>query len=887
MTEPAGTASARGAWRRRALRAINPGVVLRAVNPGAALRAAGIDSTLRWPWLLMALVLAPGAASGRRPWPQSLAELFPQVDFNRPSPLDLLRIPIQLLWLVLVRPAEVSGCVVPPAPAPRARTWGPALRRALRRVWRRADAAIDAALRGPARAIKALHDASAPAPGCGARLRRCAVGLLCAAATVVLIATPLATSEQAALAATLWLATLLLRRMAGPGIALVMACLSVFASTRYLWWRFAYTLNWDAPLDLAWGVLLLMAESYAWLMLLLGYFQTVHPLRRATVALPVDRRLWPTVDVFIPTYNEPPSVVMPTVDAALALDWPRDKLRVHLLDDGRREWFRRFAQAVGANYVARRDCHHAKAGNLNHALWRTNAAFVVIFDCDHVPTRTFLRETIGGFLVAPKLALVQTPHHFFSPDPFERNLDKFRRIPNELELFHSLVQDGNDLWNATFFCGSCAVLRRSAIEQIGGFAVETVTEDAHTALRLQRHGFDSALVNVPLAAGLATESLSAHIGQRIRWARGMAQIFRLDNPLLGRGLSWPQRLCYASSMLHFFNGGPRLVFLTAPIAFLLAGVHVIEAAPLEVLLYVLPHMAIASLTNSRLQGTHRGSFWSEVYETVLAWYITWPTLAALLSPRKGKFNVTVKGAGVQQGYFNWTLALPFLALAGLNLAAFGIGASRLSWASGAELGTTLLNMGWSGLNVVLLGAAIAVALEPPQRRGAHRVPLSVAAMLELPDGRRLRTLTHDVSAGGAALALPLGHVLARDALIVVTLGRGREAVHCRGRVAAVAPRGVHVHWQGVTREQRRALVQCTFARRNAWSSWRHGRRPDRLLRSLREVLDTGVAGYQRLGSHMLAGAVRRSAPLRRATRPLLRGTASLLPRTPVALAASL
>jgi cellulose synthase (UDP-forming) len=128
--------------------------------------------------------------------------------------------------------------------------------------------------------------------------------------------------------------------------------------------------------------------------------------------------------------------------------------------------------------------------------------------------------------------MMQTPHHFFSPDPFERNLGRFRKTPNEGTLFYGLVQDGNDMWDATFFCGSCAVIRRGPLDEIGGIAVETVTEDAHTSLRLHRRGHTSAYMRIPQAAGLATESLSAHIGQRIRWARGMIQIFRLDNPLL-------------------------------------------------------------------------------------------------------------------------------------------------------------------------------------------------------------------------------------------------------------------------------------------------------------------------------------------------------------------
>src|SRR4029079_5441858 len=141
------------------------------------------------------------------------------------------------------------------------------------------------------------------------------------------------------------------------------------------------------------------------------------------------------------------------------------------------------AATVGVAYLARADHAHAKAGNINHALAHTTAEHVAIFDSDHVPTRTFLEMTLGWFRRDPRLGLVQTPHHFYSPDPFERNLGHFRRIPNESELFHRLIQDGNDLWNASFFCGSCAVMRRAALDAIGGIAVETVTEDAHTALR--------------------------------------------------------------------------------------------------------------------------------------------------------------------------------------------------------------------------------------------------------------------------------------------------------------------------------------------------------------------------------------------------------------------
>ena len=276
---------------------------------------------------------------------------------------------------------------------------------------------------------------------------------------------------------------------------------------------------------------------------------------------------------------------------------------------------------------------------------------MAIFDCDHVPTRSFLQMTMGWMLRDPKLAMLQTPHHFYSPDPFERNLGQFRIIPNEGELFYGIVQDGNDFWNATFFCGSCAVLRRTALDEIGGIAVETVTEDAHTSLRMQMNGWGTAYINIPQAAGLATERLSAHVGQRIRWARGMIQILRTDNPLFAPGLKLPQRLCYFNAMSHFLYAVPRLIFLTAPLIYLLLNHTNVPGYWAAILAYALPHLTLSNVTNSRIQGEHRHSFWNEIYETVLSPYILLPTMMALINPKLGKFNVTAKGGVVKRTFF--------------------------------------------------------------------------------------------------------------------------------------------------------------------------------------------------------------------------------------------
>mgnify|MGYP004706138769 FL=1 len=280
------------------------------------------------------------------------------------------------------------------------------------------------------------------------------------------------------------LATLFIRNKTGPAARLLMIGLSTFVSLRYIFWRLFYTLSFENPIQTFLMLTLLAAEIYSWIILFLGYLQLSWPLNRKEYPLPDNQDQWPSVDVFIPTYNEDLEVVRSTVLAAKALDYPENKLTVYLLDDGRRNSFQEFAQEAGVEYLTRPNNFHAKAGNLNHALSQSSGDLIAVFDCDHIPVKSFLVRTIGWLHKNPRISLLQTPQHFYSPDPFQRNLDTHERIPPENNLFYGLVQPGNDFWNATLFCGSCAVLRRKALESIGGFAVETVTEDAHTSLKM-------------------------------------------------------------------------------------------------------------------------------------------------------------------------------------------------------------------------------------------------------------------------------------------------------------------------------------------------------------------------------------------------------------------
>ncbi|MCD9006567.1 UDP-forming cellulose synthase catalytic subunit [Luteimonas sp. XNQY3] len=690
------------------------------------------------------------------------------------------------------------------------------------------------------------------------RLAAAALWVLAAMLLAFVVAVPMDVSQQIVFSLALFGAALLVKRQRGRLSGLVLMAMSLAVSCRYMGWRLTETMATGNLLDLLLGTGLLLAELYAFLILLLGYLQALWPLRRQPVPLPDDVAQWPSVDVFIPTYNEPLAVVRTTILAATVMDWPRDRLNIYVLDDGKRPEFRAFCEEVGVHYLTRNNNRHAKAGNINAALARTGGDYVAIFDCDHIPTRSFLQMSMGWFLRDPGLAIIQLPHYFFSPDPFERNLGTYGRVPNEGELFYGLLQDGNDQWNAAFFCGSCAVIKRTPLLEVGGVATDTVTEDAHTALRLHRAGYRSAYLALPQAAGLATESLSAHVAQRVRWARGMAQIFRTDNPLTGPGLTLAQRLCYFNAMLHFFYGFPRLVFLTAPLAFLFFGAHVINASALMIVAFAIPHILHANLTNLHVQGRFRHLLWNEVYETTLAWYIVRPTLLALVNPGLGKFNVTPKGGLVEKSYFDADIARPYLFLLLLNVAGVAAGAWRLLSGAGAgEVHTIWLNLAWTGYNMLLLGATIATAGEVRQMRRAHRVPLDAPARLYVAGMPAVDCHTLDFSIRGLSLKLERPLDAAIGARVEVGLFHRGDERRLPGTLRRDTDASIaSLEFGALDLDQERWLVASTFARADVWMA-RWGHHPPATFRSsFWHVFKASMRGFGRLNGY-LAQSVRR------------------------------
>ena len=533
---------------------------------------------------------------------------------------------------------------------------------------------------------------------------------------------------------------------------------------RYVYWRTTATLppvhdimNFGA------GFLLYLAEMYCVMMFFISMFVIADPVeRKAPPAVPEDRL--PTVDVYIPTYNEPSDLLAATVAAATQMDYPKDKLNIYLLDDGgtdqkcnqadpekaaeaiaRRSELQSLCLDLGISYITRARNEHAKAGNMNNALAQTTGEIIVVFDADHAPARQFLRETVGYFSQDRRLFLVQTPHFFINPDPVEKNLQTFEHMPSENEMFYGTIQKGLDKWNGAFFCGSAALISRRALESVGGFSGLSITEDCETALDLHKRGWNSIYVDKPMIAGLQPESLVNFIGQRSRWCRGMVQILVLKNPLFASNISLKQRICYISSMFYWLFPIPRMIFLISPFLYIFFNMQIFQANAQDFFAYVTFYMLAHMTIQNYLHGSTRWPWVSEAYEYVQSIYLVKGIWGVLLNPRKPTFNVTAKGLTLDNDHLS-ELAWPYFVSFGLILFSLVVALTRFF--SQSEFNELLLIVGgWSFYNLIIAGVALGIVAERRERRKTPRLEIKRRGEL-IAEGMVVPVTVVDASIGG-------------------------------------------------------------------------------------------------------------------------------------------
>jgi cellulose synthase (UDP-forming) len=517
----------------------------------------------------------------------------------------------------------------------------------------------------------------------------------------------------------------------------------------YFHWRIN-TLNPDA---IIFSSLMLLAEVFGILTGIAHFMMTWRlTIRKSTV--PIMNQ---SVDIFIPTFNESIDIVARTLSAALKMDYPHT---TWLLDDGNRPEFKKLADQLGARYLARPTHEHAKAGNLNYGLAHATGQFIAIFDADHVPSKNFITAVLGYFS-DPNVAFVQTPQDFYNLDSYQHRMDKDKGLVwTEQSLFFRVIQRGKDYWNAAFFCGSCAMVRRSCLDKIGGFATATITEDLHTSIKLHKCGYSSVYHEESLAFGIAPSTINPFITQRIRWGQGAMQVWKKEGIFFSKGLTIAQKINYAASILTYFDGWQKGFFYLAPIVVLCTGWLPIQTTGTQFLIHFLPYMILNFLLTEELARGYGRTIYIEQYNMARYFAFAYATLF-LIIPKKLKFKVTNKGHIQDAGrYLLWPqkivlygnlLAIPF----GILMLHLGI----------LPFEGFIISFFWALFNAILAQSVLTFSkVKQAFRRSNYRFNLPNPVSLNINQNRTF-AVADEISSDGCKIYGDLSNVIQKKSSI--------------------------------------------------------------------------------------------------------------------------
>ena len=392
-------------------------------------------------------------------------------------------------------------------------------------------------------------------------------------------------------------------------------------------------------------------------------------MKKKKITLPeVDSGSYPDVDVFIFTINEPEDLLAKTIYACKNMKYPQaEKVHVYVCDDGARDSMRELTEKMGVHYLCRNNNIDAKAGNFNYALVKTSSPLIAIFDADMMPKANFLLRTVPYFLADEKVGFVQTPQHFYRKDIFQRAFPRKELPHNEQDYFYQVIQETKNPSNSVILAGSNTMLKRSAVEEIGGLVTGTLTEDFSTGIELQKKGYVGVSIDEVLADGLPPMDFESLIKQRRRWAKGCIQSGKKTRYLRSKNLTLRQKMNYFSSIIYWYSSLKRLIYILTPMLFCIAGIGVMRCEPWEIALFWFPLYGCISLCVYLFSRKIRSLYWTNIYETTLMPFLLPAVIKELLGFHQKTFDVTSKKQAVKNKKKTARFLIPFVVLLALNL----------------------------------------------------------------------------------------------------------------------------------------------------------------------------------------------------------------------------
>ena len=581
---------------------------------------------------------------------------------------------------------------------------------------------------------------------------------------------------------------------------------------RYFLWRSLSTLNLANPVEGIFSVTLLFMELLAMvggaLQMLLQLTVKNRDREADKYSLAMKENGYnPSVDILIPTYNEPDFILKRTIIGCQALNY--DNKQIYLLDDTNRQSVKQLTQELGCHYITRSDNSFAKAGNLNNALKKTSGELVVVFDADFVPTTNFLERTVG-FFQKERIALVQTPQSFYNSDPIAHNLGLQNVLTSEEEVFYRHLQPMKDGAGSVVCAGTSFIARRNALREIGYFVTDSVSEDYFTGIKLSAKGYELVYLDEKLSAGLAAESIGAHIEQRLRWVRGSLQaLFIKSNPLTIPGLSLWQRMGHFDGILHWFSCVPKVFFLIFPVICIFGQLNPVLSTTSEFVYIFLPFYMMQLTMFTWLNKRSRSVLLSDVYYLIQAIPVFVTVCKVMVSPFGKGFKVTPKGLSRNKFNYNWSLALPMTVLFAATLISFIVSLLNSS-RSGFNIG-----LYWSSYNLITITVAMITLLDLPKPSFYEWFERKKEVNLYT-DRASYQSVTQKISEEGIEVVLEQSANLQTEMFIELV----PEVLIIPGKVSHSRIQNnslvATIKFQNITIEQHRHLVHMLYCNPGQW-----------------------------------------------------------------------
>ncbi|MBN3886413.1 MAG: glycosyltransferase [Nostoc sp.] len=603
----------------------------------------------------------------------------------------------------------------------------------------------------------------------------------------------------------------------------VMKLILLFLATRYFIWRTVATLNLSHPASVVFSLTIYILEVISFVSCCLYTLQTIWSTSKVRSSeanqysqAVLSAQYLPSVDVLIPTYNEPDYIVRRTVMGCQSMEYLNKT--IYILDDTRRPHIKALAEELGCEYITRPDNIHAKAGNLNNALKYIGGELIVPIDADFVPFKNFLTRTVG-FFQNPEISLVQTPQYFYNPDYHARNLGLENFLPNDLEHFYGLQQSNRDVGNSVICCGSSYVVRRSSLDAIGGYYTRCCVEDFQTSLRMLTQGFRLIFLNEVLSTGESTRTYTDFIDQRLRWLQGNFQVYFCgdDIPIWSK-LNWIQKSYSISQLLYCFQSVFRSVFILAPLCSAYLGISPFIATLPEILYYFMPFWLLHIVIYGWASNYRVSYFWNEVYETIFCFPALKRLGLIIRNPFAKASRATRKGVKADRKNYNFNHTLPLIILLALSVLIIGlhlVGVQLGVWLTLDESSGVLIF--WLFYNALFMGVAILSAIDQPIRRTMDRFPLKTACKITAKD-KVFLGYTQNLSESGTRVVLITPDVALNTSIVEVTfLEYGfsiqAEIVRCFVKKNKF---GIAMQFVQLENEQQRKLVEVLYTEMTWW-----------------------------------------------------------------------